>query len=337
MEPETKSSSSAQSSLWPLALLGILFSTLALCTSKRYQSRESLRQQGHPGQTSNSGEKDVSIIQEVMPTPPEERITKTTCRPDQTPWLKTMFEGIAILVTIGLLYFNFRQARATEQANKNTLTALTVSEQAHVTIGRPDGVAADIIMPTGSNNKAGILVYFQNTGHLPAKFNWGQDSPIIEVMPQNPNIRTGDWGPGPDITFQTDHSFRPMWRAKSRKNAQSFGLSGTVEIAGNSTYQGVLWELPKERILQLMNWDRPFAPNGTFDYCDGFGDHVCRNFTLRYAGDPYNRFFLANEDECPVWEMQVLNPDPNLEYLSPCEVQEGREELKGTIKSSPKP
>ena len=128
-----------------------------------------------------------------------------------------------------------------------------------------------------------------------------------------------------------------MWRAKRKKQANAIEYSGSITIAGNSTYEGILWELPKERMLQLMNWDRPFMPSGKFDYCDGFGNHVCRRFQFQYARNPYNRLFLVYEEECGAWEMQVLNPNPDLEYLSPCEVSDKREELRFSMPHSPKP
>ncbi len=229
-----------------------------------------------------------------------------------------------------------RQAEETSRVAEITRDTLNISQQAYVTVGRPDGTVAEIVIPPDPGAKAAILVYFQNTGHMPAKFNWGNSSPIIATLPTEPTaIREPyeeRW-----TQFVTDNVFTPMYRAKNRKQVNAFQWSGTITIAGNSAYEGILWEIPKERMLQLMNWDRPFMPNGRFQYCDGFGHHVCRNFSLRYAGNPYNKLFLASEEECAVWEMQVLRPNPDFEYLSPCEVQERREELKGALKNSPKP
>jgi hypothetical protein len=52
-------------------------------------------------------------------------------------------------------------------------------------------------------------------------------------------------------TFTTDHVFNPMWRAKNRKTGE-IKWSGTIMIAGNSSYQGVWWELPKERLPSAL-------------------------------------------------------------------------------------
>ena len=160
---------------------------------------------------------------------------------------------------------------------------------------------------------------------------------MVALLPANPKaIKESEYN-SQWRDFTTDHYFQPMWRGKHRKQAGRFGWSGTITIAGNSAYQGILWEIPKERMLQMMNWDRPFMPSGKFDYCDGFGHHLCRKFSLQYAKQPYTRFFLADEEECAAWEMQPLHPDPDWEYLNACEIPERREELKPTVSSLPKP
>jgi hypothetical protein len=193
-------------------------------------------------------------------------------------------------------------------------------------------------MPKGLDEKAGILVYFQNTGHLPAKFTWGNDTSVIDTVPADPHAVREDQMKGPWSFLETDHFFEPMWRARNRKN-NSFSWSGTITIPGNSSYQGVLWEVPKERMLQFMNWDRPFQPSGKFEYCNGFGKHICNRFIIRYAREPYSRFFLVMEEECFASDTQILHHDPNLDYLSPCEEgTKNREELKGlTFRGVPNP
>jgi hypothetical protein len=257
-------------------------------------------------------------------------------RKDNTPRWKKRAELTALFTAVLLLvvnvfigWGNWRAAGAAKSSADTASKTLLISEQAHITIGRSDGTVAEIVMPNNPKDKAGILVYFQNSGHVPAKFNWGNDSPIIAILPTDPNAikesqYTSQWS-----DFSTDHYFRPMWRARNR-NTGGFGWSGTITIAGNSAYEGILWEVPKERMLQLMKWDRPFMPAGKFDYCDGFGHHLCRTFSILYVREPYNRFILVGEEECAIWEYQVLNPDPNFDYRPACELTEEREELRGS-------
>lgn len=336
MEHEIKPSFRSQNSLWPLALLGILVSGLALFTSKSNKSCNPVHPQDGPGNKDTHAQTQSVLTANIVPTRPNSDSAKGS--KNRTP----LWEKFAVLIALGLLIVNICQmrstekaARAAETANKNAQSALVITEQANVTIGRPDGTVADILWPKEPKGKAGLMIYFQNSGHLPAKFNWGNSSPMIALLPANPSALKEDQMGSQWSDFKTDHFFQPMWRAKRKDGG--FQWSGTVLIAGNSSYQGILWEIPRERMLQLMQWDRPFVPDGKFEYCDGFGKHVCKRFSISYSRDPYNRFFLASEEECAVWEMQVLNPDPSLQYLPPCEVSEHREELQGSLRNSPKP
>jgi hypothetical protein len=225
-----------------------------------------------------------------------------------------------------------RQNRAALDAS---IAASRLNQKAYVTIGKPDGTVAEILWPKDQKGNAGLLVYFQNNGRFPAKFNWGSDSNLIAFVPTDPNVFKEDEVAKGYVDLPTNHLFQPMYRAKSRK-ANQVQWSGTIDIAGGSSYQGVLWEVPKERMIQLIELDRPFAPSGKFEYCDGFGKRVCRTFHLSYAKEPYNRFFLQMEDECPAYEMQIAHPMPDYDYEPPCAASE-REELQHTIKGLPKP
>jgi hypothetical protein len=225
-----------------------------------------------------------------------------------------------------------RQAKAALDAS---IAASRLDARAYVTIGRPDGTVADIIWPKDEKGNAALMVYFQNNGRLPAKFNWGADSGIIEIVPTDPNVFKEDEIAKGYAELPTNHLFQPMYRAKNRKG-NNVQWSGTIDIAGGSSYQGVLWEVPKERMVQLINLDRPFSTGGRFEYCDGFGKRVCKTFQMRYAGEPYDRFFLSIEDECPAYQMQITHPIPDYDYLPPCDVSE-RPEMNFTIPSLPKP
>jgi hypothetical protein len=234
---------------------------------------------------------------------------------------------------------NKRALRATlsqgQKALDSSIAASRADERAYVTIGKPDGTVAEIIWPKDDKGTAGLLVYFQNNGRLPAKFNWGADSNIIAIVPSDPTIVTYEAWKGPPTELPTNHLFQPMYRARS-KDGKAMNWSGTIDIAGGSSYQGVLWETPKERMTQLIEFDRMFMPSGMFEYCDGFGKRVCRNFHIRYAKEPYSRFFLVSEGECPAYEMQIRHPSPDLDYLPPCDTAE-RKEFQVTIPSLPKP
>jgi hypothetical protein len=222
---------------------------------------------------------------------------------------------------------------ALDASNRQAKTALDASiaashsdQRAYVTLGRQDGTVAEVIMPKTEAAKAALIVYFQNTGHLPARFNFGPDNTIIGVI-------------SPSTLVETDHRFEPMWRGRN-KNGHNFGWSGTITIAGHSSYSGVLFELPQEQLRQLL--DKPiasfFSTYGKYEYCDGFGKRVCHRFGIRYASEPYNRFFLGMDDECMVSDLQVemsgiMKRNPTWEYLNPCAVE--RKELNTPFKQLP--
>ena len=72
----------------------------------------------------------------------------------------------------GAVYAAFAalQWAAMRTANKLTTDALKTSQRAYITIGRKDGVVAELVIPPNPKETAGIVIYFQNSGHLPALF-----------------------------------------------------------------------------------------------------------------------------------------------------------------------
>jgi hypothetical protein len=101
--------SDKQVSLWPLVLFGVLVSWLARQTKTPHPK-------DNPDAASCYGKEVPTPVTHIVPSPPEHHKTKTTCRPDQTPWWKTLGEGIALFGGLGLLIVNIYQMRATEQS-----------------------------------------------------------------------------------------------------------------------------------------------------------------------------------------------------------------------------
>jgi len=238
------------------------------------------------------------------------------------------FAAASIYALVAALqgYQMYRQSKVASDALRQSTESFIISQKAYVTVGRQDGVVAEAVMSKNESGRAALLMYFQNTGHLPARFNFGPDHRNIGVIL-------------PSTPVEADHEFEPMWRSRDKKdkNIHTGGWSGTITIGGNSSYQGVLFELPEKQLRHLL--DEPLGPyfytSGKYEYCDGFGARVCRSFTIRYAGDPYNRFFLTTEEECWAGDLQLRmsaimrrNP-PDWEYLNPCAVE--REELSTPI------
>jgi hypothetical protein len=218
------------------------------------------------------------------------------------------------------------QAKAARVSADAANASIRTSQQSYVTVGRQDGTVAEIVWPKNPEGKAGILVYFRNNGHLPAKFNWGTQSEIIAVLPNDPNLPVGSPKASMSDRYEvrTNNVFRPMWRARNRKTGNFVG-SGATMIGGDSLYAGDLWEAPKDRMVQMQN--SALWTVGIFEYCDAFHNYVCRNFMLIYRREPYNRFVVVSEDEC-LGPEHTIPPDPDLEYLSPCATGTEREETR---------
>jgi hypothetical protein len=86
--------------------------------------------------------------------------------------------GVVVLViytgfTIAIFHSS-KAADAAMHANVIATNYLIQTEKANVTVGKPDGVAAEFVMPNDPRQKAQLMVYFQNSGRSPAKFNWGK-------------------------------------------------------------------------------------------------------------------------------------------------------------------
>jgi hypothetical protein len=309
--------SGKESSLWLLGLLGML----GVASWFRSQTKTPILQ---------SAEANPLRVT-IDSFPPRNPIdNEREAREKRKEWQGWVNVGLSALTLVALVAYACTTHKQLEQmivSNGLTRTGLNITQQADVTIGRPDGVVAEIAT---SKDQSGIIVYFQNNGHLPAKFNWGNSSKIIEFMPEDPNALTDaainqHFGKGKE--FDTENWWQPMWRARNRKTG-ALSWSGTSMIGGNSLYAGALWELPRERMAQLQKWDHGFVVRGTFESCDSFHNYTCRNFILSYRREPYSRFVLVGEDECMGTQKIILRPDPDLDYLPACSTESEREETQ---------
>jgi hypothetical protein len=198
----------------------------------------------------------------------------------------------------------------TERLWETTQNALVIGQQAYVTIGRKDGVVAEFVSPKDAKDNAGIVIYFQNSGHIPAKCNWGTISDILLIPPVQ------DFPP-----IHSPHHFTAMTRTRNTDNPESVGESGGITIAGDSLYTTDVSELPQSNVARLATMNRVFELMGAFEYCDEFGTYSCRQFTMYYQGVPYNAFRMVSDYAC--WlPLRAVKPDPHLEYLFPCKTRE---------------
>jgi len=311
-------------SLWPLVLLATAVALLSFRRTPakpKDSARESDRTDYSPNPESRRGQSHLPTIAENGISPIAHTITYR-CEHETPAWKKKL-EYAAVAIALGLLFINIFLWCATKKSADTAHDALAISERAYITIGKPDGTVADIVWPRDGMGNAGLIVYFQNNGRVPAKFNWGADSNLIDSVPTDLKaVGKDQWNP-PFTELPTNHLFQPMYRAKNRKGKDIQSL-GTIDIAGGSSYQGLLWEVPVERMHQLINLDRAFLPSGKFEYCDGFGKRVCKNFHLQYFKERLNRFLLLAEGECPAYEMQIVHPSRIMTTHRPATPRSGR-------------
>ena len=157
-----------------------------------------------------------------------------------------------------------------------------------------------------AGNATGLVIYFQNSGHLPAKLSWG---PLMTAIVP----------PIPGFAPQSQHRWIPMTRTRNKKDGSiGEGSGGAVTIGGDSLYVADVMELPKERVSQLSQEARIFQTTAAYEYCDELGTSVCKQFSIYYQGIPYQSFRLLDEMDCPPLLRQPEHRDPNLEYLPAC-------------------
>jgi hypothetical protein len=205
------------------------------------------------------------------------------------------------------------QATSTAALAETTNEAFLLSQKARVTVGRKDGVLADIIVPSDSTQNAEIIIYFQNTGRLPAKFIWGTQVPLLQ-------------GSGPTgITYA--HPFKGFLepRVRNKKGGGTEQSGESAIIAGDSVFSSTLGTIPAKNVESLRNVGLLIL--ATYEYCDELGTHDSRQFGLRYRGGAPTRslsFDLAID--MPFFLFPLPKDTADKEYLPPCETMGERKQ-----------
>ena len=77
--------------------------------------------------------------------------------------------AVATIVIAVLTFFYVEYSKRQWMVAQDTLR---VSQRAYVSIGQKNGVVADFIVPKDPSQDAEIVLYFHNSGHVPATFAW---------------------------------------------------------------------------------------------------------------------------------------------------------------------
>jgi hypothetical protein len=218
--------------------------------------------------------------------------------------------GVQAILTTNLAFIGAAQAGETKElateakvsadaaksASETAKDALTVGEGAYITIGRKDGTIAELIPPKDPTQDANIVIYFQNSGHLPAKIAWGTD------MGNDLN----------GITFIHPYPGR-MKRTRDKRTGQITDVATTV--AGESIFKSTLGTVSQKDMALAMQ--RHHMILGHFEYCDEFGTDIFTEFVVGATPNVSSDWIILGEFPHP------LPPLPKatntVEYLPPCE------------------
>lgn len=196
-------------------------------------------------------------------------------------------------------------AKASQNAANIASDTLQISQGAYVSMGRKDGVIAEFRKSKDPKLRDGMVIYFQNSGHLPAKFNWGLSnwftrSPLIVLPGAKP--------------------FAPMMKTRDKKTGAVEETGSTDgNIGGDSIREVAVGSLPPSFVDSLFNENKLFEVNGTYEYCDELGTYSCKLFALAYQHSPYGSFRVLSEYDCPDRSfLGNTNPGPDKEELPLC-------------------
>jgi len=234
-------------------------------------------------QDDNTKESGLQLPPDTKPSIKHKRETNH-CKPDQTPWWKILIEGLMLAAVISAAITYGRQLGQMLRANDLAQKTFEVSQQASVTLGNKDGVVAEFRKSGNAKVKDGLVIYFLNSGHMPAKLKWGVNQWFVE----NPTILL------PDAT-----KFEPMKRTRNKKTGAIADNSSTDgSIGGDSVREVGIGYLPIGFADYLEKTNRPFKLNGTYEYCDELGRYACRDFSLEYQHLPYGTFRIIWDNVC---------------------------------------
>jgi hypothetical protein len=248
-----------------------------------------------------------------------------TERKEESKWPRRRKEIRQWLVVVAVILASFFAARQwyvmlgqlTEmrQARKETEAELRISQGARVTIGRSDGVVGDLIVPKDPGQNAEIVVYFRNSGHLPAKFAWGTMAAF----------RGTDMNGSSGIKYV--HPFKGgLSRTRNIKDG-SIGEQGEdTLIAGDSVFVSTIGEISQKDLADMPSNHAELLILGMYEYCDELGEDSKRMFSLRYRSNApvsSRSFDLSSDTEMP--NLPLPHPTATIEYLPPCETSEERE------------
>jgi hypothetical protein len=200
--------------------------------------------------------------------------------------------ALTTILAIAAIVTNFQTCAAL----KETRVSFKSGERPFVSLGRADGTVAEF-----TKNDAAVILYFQNSGHLPAKRFYLQ---IIE-----------------------DHgTIQNMGRFRSPRNPKLIAdIGGDSAIPGSSIHKEIIEDDRLSPTSVKAIKQNGGTISGHFEYCDDFGEYTCEQFMLRYKIPPIDSFALLLEADCSLSYAYPIDQAPEIPRgvrwtpINPCE------------------
>lgn len=218
------------------------------------------------------------------------------------------------LTTICYSVISCGQWRAAQRSIEVARSAVVASQGSYVTLGRKDGVVAEFIAPkddtSDPNGDAELVIYFQNTGHVPARL----------AAHMTIGLAIGN----PKITYKpfTDEQFlfmNPLAPARRFRKTGKFVEGDGAVIAGDSTVVFTFGTISQKDFRELPHNTAGFNFSGVYEYCDQLGNWYTHNFGMRYrpnAPTSNLSFELASDNIVP--NAPLPKDTEDWEYFPPC-------------------
>lgn len=202
---------------------------------------------------------------------------------------------------------------AMRTANTQNAGNFVASQRPYVSIGTKDGTLGNFSEIANAQGKLTVFLHFHNGGNLPAsRFN-------VQLFAAT--------GPTPESELH-------MARLKGTKgNSTVMYINGLKEIPRDSddTESFPNW-ISQTEVLAARGSKKIIPLIGFFEYCDEFGNYVCRKFLINFDG-PTNDFNLLTSSECRYDYPPVMSSFPTeFEYVPPCPSPDEQKEEQAQVK-----
>jgi hypothetical protein len=261
---------------------------------------------------------DVAVQEDVAAYDHERRSAEERYWKWQVRW-----QAIGALATIAAfaaaaiyVHYEKQQVGQAIAANRNATIALHTAERPYMALGRPDGRIMEFRSPTDAKKLTAIAIYFNNGGKGPA----------FRFMTNSWTVITGK-----QVDVVPTHLER--WQDLTLGGIQELG--GGPTVSGGAVHTefivGLPYALTTDEIRDVQAGTKMLLVSGSFEYCDQFGNYVCKDFGARYI--PELRDFVSNgfARDCAIAPpahpvARYMGKPIEFKLLSPCNETEQQEQ-----------